>query len=308
MCAVTSRFLSIYFMGTSVIPLNCFGVSVSTSMKYSWKPCVLSKSLLKHLVPTLCKPWFSPMALQFIIWVISFHNFHILLLHSRGSFNFKRVDTFPFVAQYGNLPIELAAKRDCMEEVEMLFPLTSPIPSIPNWSIDGIISYEKFESAKPLVHYLLLSPCRWILLECLVIHFVRQSWICPSTRSSHLKIVSWLFYGVFFRASPRQNNKIEVVKALENKLPILNWKGQTGTPYLLSDVHWLKKAWLFSIDPMNCCKLFVMAAFKIQKCFTSIMLVHSSKHGSFIVDLKLWTVKYTHVYAVLVTYSNNLTY
>uniref|UniRef100_A0A453DFL0 Serine/threonine-protein kinase BSK1-like TPR repeats domain-containing protein n=1 Tax=Aegilops tauschii subsp. strangulata TaxID=200361 RepID=A0A453DFL0_AEGTS len=51
---------------------------------------------------------------------------------------------------YGNLPIELAAKRDCMEEVEMLFPLTSPIPTIPNWSIDGIISHAKFESAKPL--------------------------------------------------------------------------------------------------------------------------------------------------------------
>uniref|UniRef100_A0A452XPI3 Serine/threonine-protein kinase BSK1-like TPR repeats domain-containing protein n=1 Tax=Aegilops tauschii subsp. strangulata TaxID=200361 RepID=A0A452XPI3_AEGTS len=51
---------------------------------------------------------------------------------------------------FGRLPIEHAGRRDCMEQVEMLFPLTSPIPSIPNWSIDGIISYEKFESAKPL--------------------------------------------------------------------------------------------------------------------------------------------------------------
>uniref|UniRef100_A0A453HJL8 Uncharacterized protein n=2 Tax=Aegilops tauschii subsp. strangulata TaxID=200361 RepID=A0A453HJL8_AEGTS len=51
---------------------------------------------------------------------------------------------------FGRLPIEHAARRDCMEQVEMLFPLTSAIPSIPNWSIDGIISYEKFESAKPL--------------------------------------------------------------------------------------------------------------------------------------------------------------
>ena len=116
-----------------------------------------------------------------------FHNVHILLLHSKGSFNyvlplfhivvvvlvqndnnfgmegvvnFKKVDIFPFVAQYGRLPIELAARRDCMEEVEILFPLTSPIPTIPNWSIDGIISHAKSESAKPLVHYLLLSPCR----------------------------------------------------------------------------------------------------------------------------------------------------
>ena len=63
---------------------------------------------------------------------------------------------FPSIAQLGWLPVQLAAARDCNEEVEMLFPLTSPIPTIPNWSIDGIISHAKFESAKPLVRYLLL--------------------------------------------------------------------------------------------------------------------------------------------------------
>ncbi|XP_044326407.1 ankyrin repeat and SOCS box protein 2 isoform X5 [Triticum aestivum] len=52
---------------------------------------------------------------------------------------------------YGRLPVEHAARHDCREEVEMLFPLTSPIPTIPNWSIDGIISHAKSESAKPLV-------------------------------------------------------------------------------------------------------------------------------------------------------------
>ncbi|KAM3370801.1 hypothetical protein ACQJBY_018247 [Aegilops geniculata] len=51
---------------------------------------------------------------------------------------------------YGRLPVEHAARRDCREEVEMLFPLTFPIPTIPNWSVDGIISHAKFESAKPL--------------------------------------------------------------------------------------------------------------------------------------------------------------
>ncbi|KAI5010491.1 hypothetical protein ZWY2020_012628 [Hordeum vulgare] len=53
-------------------------------------------------------------------------------------------------AVWSMLPVEHAARRDCREEVEMLFPLTSPIPTIPNWSIDGIISHAKFESAKPL--------------------------------------------------------------------------------------------------------------------------------------------------------------
>jgi hypothetical protein len=52
------------------------------------------------------------------------------------------------------LPIELAAARDCREEVEMLFPLTSPIPNVRNWSIDGIISHAKLENAKPMVCYL----------------------------------------------------------------------------------------------------------------------------------------------------------
>lgn len=50
----------------------------------------------------------------------------------------------------GNLPIELAAARDCREEVEMLFPLTSPIPNVRNRSIDGIISHAKLENAKPM--------------------------------------------------------------------------------------------------------------------------------------------------------------
>ncbi|KAM0892100.1 hypothetical protein ACQ4PT_025989 [Festuca glaucescens] len=51
----------------------------------------------------------------------------------------------------GRLPIELAAKRDCKEEVEMLFPLTSAIPNVPNWSIEGVISHAKFEEKKPMM-------------------------------------------------------------------------------------------------------------------------------------------------------------
>ncbi|CAO2210919.1 unnamed protein product [Urochloa humidicola] len=50
----------------------------------------------------------------------------------------------------GRLPVELSALNDCMEEVEMLFPLTSPIPGVPNWSIDGVISHAKLDRGKPL--------------------------------------------------------------------------------------------------------------------------------------------------------------
>ena len=53
-----------------------------------------------------------------------------------------------FVPQLGRLPIEIAALRDCKEEVDMLFPLTSPIPNVPNWSIEGVISYAKIEEKK----------------------------------------------------------------------------------------------------------------------------------------------------------------
>ncbi|KAJ1262919.1 hypothetical protein BS78_09G145400 [Paspalum vaginatum] len=50
----------------------------------------------------------------------------------------------------GRLPVELAALNDCMEEVELLFPLTTPIPDVPNWSIGGVISYAKSEDKKAL--------------------------------------------------------------------------------------------------------------------------------------------------------------
>ncbi|KAF8702004.1 hypothetical protein HU200_033341 [Digitaria exilis] len=50
----------------------------------------------------------------------------------------------------GRLPVELAALNDCIEEVEMLFPLTSPIRGVVNWSVDGIISHAKLEDGKPL--------------------------------------------------------------------------------------------------------------------------------------------------------------
>lgn len=55
------------------------------------------------------------------------------------------------VMQLGNLPVELAALNGSVEEVEMLFPLTSPIPDVPDWSVDGVTSHAKLEAAKPLV-------------------------------------------------------------------------------------------------------------------------------------------------------------
>ncbi|CAM0879796.1 unnamed protein product [Alopecurus aequalis] len=50
----------------------------------------------------------------------------------------------------GRLPIELAASNNCWEEVEMLLHLTSPIPNVPNWSIEGVISHAKSGEKKPI--------------------------------------------------------------------------------------------------------------------------------------------------------------
>jgi hypothetical protein len=66
---------------------------------------------------------------------------------------------FPFVAQMGRLPIEYAASRGCVVEVEMLLPVTTPIPNAPDWSIEGVISFAKIEDKKPIVCYLLFSCC-----------------------------------------------------------------------------------------------------------------------------------------------------
>jgi len=66
---------------------------------------------------------------------------------------FDRNDNSPLLLQLGKLPVELAAINDCIEEVEMLFPLTSPIPGFHNWTIDGVICHAKLENEKPLVCY-----------------------------------------------------------------------------------------------------------------------------------------------------------
>uniref|UniRef100_M8BZK8 Uncharacterized protein n=1 Tax=Aegilops tauschii TaxID=37682 RepID=M8BZK8_AEGTA len=45
--------------------------------------------------------------------------------------------------EFGITPIEVAASQGRREIVEMLFPVTSPISKLPDWSIDGVISHVK---------------------------------------------------------------------------------------------------------------------------------------------------------------------
>uniref|UniRef100_R7VZL3 Uncharacterized protein n=1 Tax=Aegilops tauschii TaxID=37682 RepID=R7VZL3_AEGTA len=56
----------------------------------------------------------------------------------------------------GRTPIEVAASKGSRDMVEMLFPLTSPISTLPDWSIDGIISHVKNFGLKPRFHMLFI--------------------------------------------------------------------------------------------------------------------------------------------------------
>ncbi|XP_037442209.1 transient receptor potential channel pyrexia-like [Triticum dicoccoides] len=43
----------------------------------------------------------------------------------------------------GQLPIEIAARKNRRKDVEILFPVTSHIPYVRDWSVDGILAYVK---------------------------------------------------------------------------------------------------------------------------------------------------------------------
>jgi len=55
--------------------------------------------------------------------------------------NVKFILVSPY--QFGNLPIEIAANKNRRKDVAILFPVTSRVPYVHDWSIDGIISYVK---------------------------------------------------------------------------------------------------------------------------------------------------------------------
>lgn len=58
---------------------------------------------------------------------------------------------FVFTMQEGKIPIMIAAACEQRELVEILLPRTKPIPSLPDWSIDGIIRTIKYLQSKPRV-------------------------------------------------------------------------------------------------------------------------------------------------------------
>lgn len=53
-----------------------------------------------------------------------------------------------FLPQDGLKPIQVAAWRNNREVVELLLPLTSPIPGVSNWNVDGIMEHMKESEEK----------------------------------------------------------------------------------------------------------------------------------------------------------------
>ena len=54
--------------------------------------------------------------------------------------------------QDGLKPIQVAALRDIRDVVEVLLPLTSPVPNVSNWSTDGLIEFmQSAEASKEQV-------------------------------------------------------------------------------------------------------------------------------------------------------------
>jgi len=51
----------------------------------------------------------------------------------------------------GTVPVEIAAIQGCQECVEILFPVTTPLARVADWSIGGITQYAKLTRSSPQV-------------------------------------------------------------------------------------------------------------------------------------------------------------
>lgn len=109
---------------------------------------------------------------------------------------------FAFTIQHGKTLIKLAAARGQREIIEILFPRTKPIPSLPDWSVNGIIRTMKSPHMKPQVCKLFLTSFQYNLyswslmvfsIQTAVIHHARMNSLCcilldpvtSSSRSTH---------------------------------------------------------------------------------------------------------------------------
>jgi hypothetical protein len=84
------------------------------------------------------------------------------------------------------MPIEYAAYYHKREMVETLFSSTSPISTLPEWSIDGIIYHVKSFGLKPMVCVFFFAHFR-VLSTFIIILMFRSSAFFPKTNITFLK-------------------------------------------------------------------------------------------------------------------------
>jgi hypothetical protein len=76
--------------------------------------------------------------------------------------------SFVFTMQFGEIPIMHAAREGQRDLVEVIFPHTKPIASLPNWSVDGIITTVKYMPSKVYVLnwslYFIIACFYWCLI------------------------------------------------------------------------------------------------------------------------------------------------
>ncbi|CAN6334851.1 unnamed protein product [Urochloa humidicola] len=68
-----------------------------------------------------------------------------LLVEAGADVNFKKAGADPNISDgFGENPLMQAARNGRRDLVEIIFPRTKPIASLPNWSVDGIIAIMKY--------------------------------------------------------------------------------------------------------------------------------------------------------------------
>lgn len=61
--------------------------------------------------------------------------------------------------QFGRMPIEFAVRCGTLKDVNILFPLTSPMPTVPDWSVRGIIRHVNTLPGQKVLYELWYQYC-----------------------------------------------------------------------------------------------------------------------------------------------------
>jgi hypothetical protein len=78
-------------------------------------------------------------------------HFHVIIVHL---YFYCEWSWIFFASQDGQKPIQVAAARGNREAVEILFPLTTKVQSVREWTVDGILVHMLSEANKEVLRSL----------------------------------------------------------------------------------------------------------------------------------------------------------